>query len=190
MVFFLSNRMALIINMSAFWKYVSFRHKHPSLVWKKRWQKIWSVTYNCVSILDTTRALGGAVGISTGEFLLNVSVPENDSKSFILANTLPPKFTPRTKHSAAKIRWFWEQKVKRGKIADNDTVEKLGDGVLRNIFPRTQLNGSKRHLRADGNLRSIFCRVLARGSVVRRLSWPCTSVCIRQSSSDWWLISN
>jgi hypothetical protein len=58
---------------------------------------------------------------------MNVSIHENNAAALVLAETLPPQFTPRSKHYATKTIWFCEQIVLRGitpfKI---ETVEQLG----------------------------------------------------------------
>eukprot|EP00804_Cyclotella_cryptica_P020101 CCRYP_014896-RA/>CCRYP_014896-RA protein AED:0.46 eAED:0.46 QI:0/-1/0/1/-1/0/1/0/80 len=59
---------------------------------------------------------------------MNVSIHEDNAGALVLAETLPPQFTPRCKHCAIKTIWFREQIVKRKiKLVKIDTVEKLGD---------------------------------------------------------------
>ena len=79
-------------------------------------------------ILDMTKTLCEAVNLPIGEATVNVSVHEDNAGALILAQTLPPQFTPRSKHYAAKTIWFREEINKRGiKLLKIDTVEQLGD---------------------------------------------------------------
>ena len=59
---------------------------------------------------------------------MHVSVHEDNAGALILAQTLPPKFTLRSKCYAIKTVWFREETVKRGvKLLKIDTAEQLGD---------------------------------------------------------------
>lgn len=84
-------------------------------------------------------SLGDAVGLPIGDTTLNVSVHEDNAGALVLAKTLPPAFTPRSKYYAIKTIWFREEIVKRGiKLLKIDTVEQLGDlftkGLTRQTF--------------------------------------------------------
>ena len=57
-------------------------------------------------VIDLTISLAQALGLAVGETTINVSVHEDNSGALILAETLPPQFTPRSKHYAAKTIWF------------------------------------------------------------------------------------
>ena len=82
----------------------------------------------CTSVIDLTISLAQELGLAVGETIINVSVHEDNSGALILAETLPPQFTPRSKHYAAKTIWFREEIVKRGiKLVKIDTLEQLGD---------------------------------------------------------------
>ena len=90
-------------------------------------------------IIDITMSLGDAVGLPIGDTTLNVSVHEDNAGALVLAKTLPPAFTPRSKYYAIKTIWFREEIVKRGiKLLKIDTVEQLGDlftkGLTRQTF--------------------------------------------------------
>ena len=67
---------------------------------------------------------------------IKVSVHQDNSVALILARTLPPKFTPRSKYYATKTIWFLEEinkkKVALLKIA---TTEHLGD-LFNKVIPR------------------------------------------------------
>ena len=79
-------------------------------------------------IMDMVTVLGPAVGLLVGDTTMNVSIHEDNAGALILAQTLPPQFTPRSKHYAIKTVWFREQIVQRGiKLLKIDTVEQLGD---------------------------------------------------------------
>ena len=53
---------------------------------------------------------------------MHVSIHEDNAGALVLAETLPPQFTPRSKHYAIKTIWFREEIVKRGiKLLKIDT---------------------------------------------------------------------
>jgi hypothetical protein len=59
---------------------------------------------------------------------MRVSVHENNSGALVLAETLPPQFTPRSKYYATKTIWFREEINRRGiKLLKIETFEQLGD---------------------------------------------------------------
>ena len=79
-------------------------------------------------IMDMTKTLCEAVDLPIGEAIVNVSIHEDNAGALVLAQTLPPQFTPRSKHYAAKTIWFREEINKRGiKLLKIDTLEQLGD---------------------------------------------------------------
>jgi hypothetical protein len=79
-------------------------------------------------IIDITKSLGDAMNLPIGETSMNISIHEDNAGALVLAQTLPPQFTPRSKHYAAKTIWFREEIFKRGiKLCKIDTVEQLGD---------------------------------------------------------------
>jgi hypothetical protein len=72
--------------------------------------------------------LADAVGIPAGDVNMRVSVHEDNSGALVLAKTLPPQFTTRSKYYATKTIWFCEEIHKRGiKLLKIDTTEQLGD---------------------------------------------------------------
>ena len=80
-------------------------------------------------IMDMVQVLGTAVGLPLDEATsMHVSIHEDNAGALVLGKTLPPQFTPRSKHYAIKTVWFREEIAKRGiellKIA---TTEQLGD---------------------------------------------------------------
>ena len=81
-----------------------------------------------IPIMDMVQSLAVAVGIPAGEVNMRVSVHEDNSGALVLAETLPPQFTPRSKYYATKTIWFWEEIHKQGiKLLKIDTTEQLGD---------------------------------------------------------------
>ena len=77
-------------------------------------------------IIDIVKALGKAVGLSIGVPTMKVSVHEDNAGALILAQTLPPQFTPRSKYYASKTIWFREEINKRGtKLLKIATAEQL-----------------------------------------------------------------
>ena len=79
-------------------------------------------------LMDMVVSLSSAVGLESPETTMNVSIHEDNAGALILAETLPPQFTPRSKFYALKTIWFREQIVLRGiKLFKIDTIEQLGD---------------------------------------------------------------
>ena len=73
------------------------------------------------------------MGLATKE------VHEDNAGALVLAETIPPQFTPRSKYYAIKTVWFREEIQKRGvKLIKIDSMEQLGDiftkGLPRAIF--------------------------------------------------------
>jgi hypothetical protein len=70
---------------------------------------------------------------------MNVSIHEDNLGALVLAKTLPPQFTPRSKYYAIKTIWFCEEIFKRDvQLLKIDTAKKLGDiftkGLTRFVF--------------------------------------------------------
>ncbi len=81
-----------------------------------------------ITIIDLVQFLAVSVGIPAGEVNMKVSFHEDNSGALVLAETLPPQFTPRSKYYATKTIWFWEEIHKWGiKLLKIDTSEQLGD---------------------------------------------------------------
>ena len=73
-------------------------------------------------------SMAPVVGLPNPKTSMHVSIYENNAGVLILAETLPPQFTPRSKHYALKTIWFREEIVKRGiKLLKISTMEQLGD---------------------------------------------------------------
>lgn len=80
-------------------------------------------------VCDIVKEVGKVVGKKTEDMSsMHVSVHEDNAGALVLAQTIPPEFTPRSKYYAIKTVWFREEIVKRGiKLLKIDTVEQLGD---------------------------------------------------------------
>ncbi len=81
-----------------------------------------------ILIMDMVQSLAVAVGIPAGDVNVRVSVHEDNLGALVLAETLPPQFTPRSKYCATKTIWFHEEINRRGiKLLKIETSEQLGD---------------------------------------------------------------
>lgn len=97
-------------------------------------------------VIDVVGEVGSAVGLTSDNIKsMHVSVHEDNAGALILAETLPPQFTPRSKYYAIKTVWFREEIAKRGiKLLKIDTKEQLGDiftkGLPRATFEYLRMN--------------------------------------------------
>ncbi len=64
-------------------------------------------------IMDMVSSVTKSVQLPIGETTMNVSIHEDNSGALVLAKTLPPQFTPRSKYYAIKTIWFCEEIFKR-----------------------------------------------------------------------------
>ena len=80
-------------------------------------------------VVDIVKELGKVVGLATEDLVsMHVSVHEDNAGALVLAQTLPPQFTPRSKYYAIKTVWFREEIHKRGvHLLKIETAEQLGD---------------------------------------------------------------
>ncbi len=67
-----------------------------------------------IPIMDMVQSLAIAVGIPAGDMIMRISVHEDNSGALVLAETLPPQFTPHSKYYATKTIWFCEEINKCG----------------------------------------------------------------------------
>ncbi|KAL7489424.1 hypothetical protein ACHAW6_015024 [Cyclotella cf. meneghiniana] len=76
-------------------------------------------------VMDIVSEVGKVVGLETEDFVsMHVSIHENNAGALVLAKTIPPEFTPRSKYYAIKTVWFREEIQKRGiKLLKIETVE-------------------------------------------------------------------
>ena len=79
--------------------------------------------------MDLVKEFGTVVGLPTQDLtLMHASIHEDNAGALVLAETLPPQFTPRSKWYALKTVWFCEEIHKRAiKLLKIETVEQLGD---------------------------------------------------------------
>jgi hypothetical protein len=79
--------------------------------------------------VDIVAEIGKVVGLETEDLVsMHVSVHEDNAGALVLAETIPPQFTPRSKYYAIKTVWFREEIQKRGiKLFKIETIEQLGD---------------------------------------------------------------
>ena len=90
-------------------------------------------------IMDMVSSVTKSVKLPIGKTTMNVSIHEDNSGALVLAKTLPPQFTPRSKYYAIKTIWFREEIFKRDvQLLKIDTAEQLGDiftkGLTRFVF--------------------------------------------------------
>ena len=91
-------------------------------------------------MVDIVTELGKVVGLPTDDLVsMHVSIHEDNAGALVLAETIPPEFTPRSKYYAIKTVWFREEIQKRKvKLLKIDTLEQLGDiftkGLARATF--------------------------------------------------------
>ena len=69
----------------------------------------------------------------------HVSIHEDNAAALVLAETLPPQFTPRSKWYVLKTVWFREDIHKCGiKLVKVETLEQLGNMFTKGL-PRATL---------------------------------------------------
>jgi hypothetical protein len=87
-----------------------------------------------IPIMDMVQLLAVAVGIPAGYVNMRVSVHKDDSGALVLAETLPPQFTPRSK--------YYEINKHGIKLLKIETSEQLGDmftkGLAKAMFEYLQ----------------------------------------------------
>ncbi len=94
-------------------------------------------------IIDMVRSLAEATNLPIGNMTMNVFIHEDNSGALVLAKTLPPQFTPRSKYYVIKTIWFREEIFKRDfQLNKIVTVEQLEDiftkGLTRVVFKYLQ----------------------------------------------------
>ena len=90
-------------------------------------------------IIDITKSLGQAVGLTIVDTTMNVSIHKDNSWVLILSNNFPTQFTPCSKYYASNTIYFREEINKREiKLLKIETVEQLHHistkGLLRGSF--------------------------------------------------------
>ena len=98
-------------------------------------------------ILDIVEEIGEAVGL--GQSMgprMHVRIHEDNAGALILAETVPPQFTPRSKHYAVKTHWFREQLIRRSiSVVKIVTTEQLGD-IFTKCLPIAQFEYLRKKL--------------------------------------------
>eukprot|EP00804_Cyclotella_cryptica_P006606 CCRYP_008570-RB/>CCRYP_008570-RB protein AED:0.24 eAED:0.23 QI:0/-1/0/1/-1/0/1/0/67 len=56
--------------------------------------------------MDMVSLLGTKVGLPVSRATMNVLIHEDNAGALVLTKTLPPQFTPKSKHYAIKTIWF------------------------------------------------------------------------------------
>jgi hypothetical protein len=78
--------------------------------------------------IDMVESVTCSVNLPIGEARMQLSVHEDNLGALVLAKTLPPQFTPRSKYYASKMIWFRKEIHKRCiKLLKINSVEQLGD---------------------------------------------------------------
>ena len=96
-------------------------------------------------VLDLVKEVGDAVGLEQNE-PPKVRVHEDNAGALILANTLPPQYTPRSKFYALKTHWFRQECFARGIVIQKiSTTEQLGD-IFTKCLPQATLEYLRKKL--------------------------------------------
>ena len=103
--------------------------------------------------MDLVQFLGNAVRLIVGETTINISIFEDNAGALVLAETLPPQFTSRSKHYTIKIICFCKGIIKRNiRLYKIDALEQIGDLFLKGLsskafeYLRKKLMGDKHAL--------------------------------------------
>ncbi len=95
-------------------------------------------TRELIPIMQMVEFLGPAVGLPVDCTSMHVCIHEYNMGALILADTLPPQYTPRSKHYHIKTIWFRELiKKLKIKLVKIETIEQLGD-IFTKALPRVQ----------------------------------------------------
>ncbi len=93
-------------------------------------------TRELIPIMDMVKSLAPVVGLPFDGTTMNVSIHEDNAGALILAETLPPQYTPWSKHYHIKTIWVREQTKNLGiKMVKIATAEQLGD-IFTKPLPR------------------------------------------------------
>ena len=76
-------------------------------------------------VMDIVAEIGEVVGMETKELVsMHVSIHEDNAGALVLAETIPPQFTPRSKYFAIETVWFREEIQKQGvRLLKIETVQ-------------------------------------------------------------------
>ncbi|KAL7483242.1 hypothetical protein ACHAW6_008895 [Cyclotella cf. meneghiniana] len=94
--------------------------------------KIIALVYCCHEpflVMDNVSEVGNVVGLATEDMIsMHVWIHKDNAGALVLAETIPPQFTPRSKYCAIKMVWFREKIKRHGvKLLKNKTLGQLGD---------------------------------------------------------------
>jgi hypothetical protein len=99
-----------------------------------------------IPIMQMVEFLGTAVGLSVDCTSIHVYIHEDNTGALILADTLPPQYTPWSKHYHIETIWFRELiKKLKIKLVKIETVEQLGD-LFTKALPRVQFEYLRKNL--------------------------------------------
>ena len=97
--------------------------------------KIIALDHCCIYIFYNNvyeNLLNKSFRILIGDNKINVYIHEDNYVVLIMAETLPPQFTPQINHYSSKTVQFFEEIHKRGvKLKKITAMEQLGDFLLR-----------------------------------------------------------
>ena len=103
--------------------------------------EILALAYSCQELfplIDITKELGAAVGLPLDSTTMQVSIHEDNAGALVLADMIPPQFTPRAKTYHVKTIWFREEIKRRGiKLLKIATIEQLGDMFTKGLPVKT-----------------------------------------------------
>jgi hypothetical protein len=89
-------------------------------------------------IIDMVESVTCSVNLPIGETMMQLSVHEDNLGALVLAKTLPPQFTPRSKYYANMTIWFREEIHKHCiKLLKINSVEQLGDVFTKGLVQVT-----------------------------------------------------
>ena len=99
-----------------------------------------------IPIMQMVEFLGPAVNLPSDITSMHVSIHEDNAGALFLADTLPPQYTPRSKHYHIKTICFRELiKKLKIKLMKIETVEQLGD-IFTKALPRVQFEYLRKKL--------------------------------------------
>ncbi len=99
-----------------------------------------------IPIMQMVDFLGPADGLPVDSTSMHVCIHEDNAGALILADTLPPQYTPRSKHYHIKTIWFRELiKMLKIKLVKIETVEQLGD-LFTKALPRVHFEYLRKNL--------------------------------------------
>ncbi len=105
-----------------------------------------SCAHELIPIMQMAKFLGPAVSLPVDCTLMHVCIHEDNVGALILADTLPPQNTPRSKHYHMKTIWFRELiKKLKIKLVKIETVEQLDD-LFTKALPRVQFEYLRKNL--------------------------------------------